>query len=215
MQDYSLNVEEQKNYILTYDIEDGIINVYLAIGGEPFRIPYTQENEQLVISKMEEQAREAKIKPISKLNKILAISSPFLVATAIFNMTTYSGWICGLLSGGMIGAAVIYPTKCIIRAVRNRGVIKSKFFLNCQQEFNDNINNENMLLNVSEKAVNQIKCGDPRRPLNINDIENYSLKDLRTMKDNLDRIKSFRFNENKSVLENQGNCYKKTVNSKK
>ncbi len=45
MKDYSLNIDEKKQYILSYKIENQKIITKLA-SGESYIIPYTIENEK-------------------------------------------------------------------------------------------------------------------------------------------------------------------------
>ncbi len=68
-----------------------------------------------------------------------------------------------------------------------------------------------MLLNVRKKTVEQINIQNTikKPPLNINNIDNYSLSDLKTLKENLERISSFGFNEDEKIKE-KGPVLKKT-----
>ena len=69
-----------------------------------------------------------------------------------------------------------------------------------------------MLLNVSKKTVKQIDFQNStgKLPFNINNIDNYSLSDLKTLKENIERISAFGFNEDENVLEERGPVLKKT-----
>lgn len=216
MKDYSLNTDEQKKYILSYKIKDGKIIVKLA-NGEFYTIPYTEENEQLVISKMESQARHAEVKPLGKMDKILSISQPLLLPIAIANFINFGGWFYGIILCIMAETAIKFPAKRIINAIKKKDIEKLNYFLDHQQELNDNVENNNMLLSVNKKTVNQIKAQqtEKKKPININNIDNYSLSDLRTLKKNLDRISSFGFNEVESTLEEQGPILKNTLNPEK
>ena len=100
-------------------------------------------------------------------------------------------------------------------------IAKLNYFLDNQQKLNDNIGkNENVLLNVRKKAINQIKSEQSKgkRIFNINNIDNYSLKDLKTLKENIERIASFGFKEedmSKDFSEDSGPVLKKTLDSMK
>lgn len=217
MKDYSLNTDEQKKYILSYKIEDGKIIAKLA-SGESYTIPYTEENEQSVISKMEVQARNAEVKPLSMMDKILSVSQPLILPIAIANFINYGGWFYGIVLAILVEGAIVYPAKRIINAIKKRDIKKLNYFLDHQQELNDNVgDNENMLLNVSKKTISQIKAqqAEEKKPFNINNIDNYSLSDLRTLKENLERISSFGFNEDESMLEEHGPVLKRTLDPKK
>ena len=222
MKDYSLNTDEQKKYILSYKIEDGKIIVKLA-SREIYTIPYTEENEQSVISKMESQARKAEVKPLDIVNRALSITQPLLTPIAVVIFINNGGWFSAMLLGIFASEAILYPAWNIINVMKQRDIKKLNYFLDHQQELNDSVeNNEKMLLNVSKKTVSKIKAqqNEGKKPFNINNIDNYSLKDLRTLKENFERIPSFGFRENESMLkeptpEKQGNVLKKTFNSKK
>lgn len=222
MKDYSTNSYDQKKYILSYKIENGKIVAKLA-SGELYTIPYNEENEQAVISKMEMQARNATTKPLQVMDKVLSITQPLILPIAIANFINNVGWFYGIILAVILGGAIVHPAKRIINAIKERDIRKLNYFLDNQQELNDNVDkSENMLLNVSKKAVEQIKSeqSHERKPFSINNIDNYSLKDLRTLKENIERISSFGFNEEESILENsskepQGPVLKKTLDQKK
>ena len=203
MKDYSLDKAEKKTYILSYKINDGKIIAKLA-SGESYTIPYTEENEKSVISKMEKQALKAKDK--SKDNvayKIFPISIVLCGTYCIF--TTGPAFIC--LSIITAISTAIYARKKIINIIQKRDIRKLECFLNYKDKINETIeHNENMLLNVRKKTINQIKKQQDihKEPLNINNIDNYSLNDLITLKENLERIYSFGFNENENMIEKKG-----------
>ena len=62
MKDYSLNYDDSKKFILSYKTENGIIVAKLA-SGELYTVPYSEENENKIISRMEEQARYERAQP--------------------------------------------------------------------------------------------------------------------------------------------------------
>ena len=53
MKDYSLNYDDSKKFILSYKIENGKIVAKLA-SGESCTVPYSEENENKIIFRMEE-----------------------------------------------------------------------------------------------------------------------------------------------------------------
>ncbi len=212
MKDYSNNLYDYERYILSYKIKNGKIIAKLANGGS-YTIPYTEENEKSVISRMETQAREAYVEPLSGFAKIMSILQPLVVLPlAILNFIDYGGLLFGVVLGMVTFSSIFFPALCIINVIKRRDIEKLNYFLRYQEELNDNVlNNENMLINVSEKAVNQIKKQQVsgEKIFNINNIDSYSLSDLRTLKENLDRINSFCFDEDESTLEEQGPILKK------
>ena len=69
MKDYSLNYDDSKKFILSYKIENGKIVAKLA-SGESYTVPYSEENKNKIISRMEEQARYAQPKPLKMQDSI-------------------------------------------------------------------------------------------------------------------------------------------------
>jgi len=201
VKDYSTNSNERRKYILSYTIENGKIIAKLA-SGNFYIIPYNEDNEQAVISKMEMQARLAENPPLNIYDKVLAILQPLFVPIAIVNFINYGGWFWGIALVITGITAIYWPVKCIKNLIKERDIRKLKYLLDNQQELNDNVEkSENILLDVSKKAVNKIKIEQNKenKPFGINNIDHYSLKDLRTLKENIEIINSFGFYENNST----------------
>lgn len=221
MKDYSLNFDDSKKFILSYKIENGKIVAKLA-SGELYTVPYSEENENKIISRMEKQARYAQPKPLQTLDKILTISQPLILPIAIMNFVNNGGWFYGILLAIIAEGAIYYPAKSIINAVKKRDIKKLNYFLDHKKELNENIEkSENIKLGVSKKAIKQIELqkSENKQPFNINNIDNYSLSDLKTLRENIERISTFGFNEEKPILEDtteeKGQLLKKTLDSKR
>ena len=58
-------------------------------------------------------------------------------------------------------------------------------------------------MGVSKKAIKQIELqkSKNKQPFNINNIDNYSLSDLKALRENIKRISTFGFNEEETILE--------------
>ena len=58
-----------------------------------------------------------------------------------------------------------------------------------------------------------------KQPFNINNIDNYSLSDLKALRENIKRISTFGFNEEETILEDtieeKGPVLKKTLDNKR
>lgn len=221
MKDYSLNYDDSKKFILSYKIENGKIVAKLA-SGESYTIPYSEENENKIISRMEEQARYAQPKPLQMLDKILTISQPLMLPIAIMNFVNNGGWFYVMLLAIIAGGAIYYPAKTIINAIKKRDIKKLNYFLDHKEELNENIEkSENIKLGVSKKAIKQIELQKSKneQPFNINNIDNYSLSDLKALRENIKRISTFGFNEEETILEDtieeKGPVLKKTLNNKR
>lgn len=221
MKDYSLNFDDSKKFILSYKMENGKIVAKLA-SGELYTVPYSEENENKIISRMEEQARYAQPKPLQTLDKIFTISQPLLLPIAIMTFVNNGGWFNGIILAIVAGGAIYYPAKAIINAVKKRDIKKLNYFLDHKEELNENIEkSENIKLGVSKKAIKQIELqkSENKQPFNINNIDNYSLSDLKTLRENIERISTFGFNEEEPILEDtteeKGPLLKKTLDSKR
>lgn len=203
MKDYSLNFDDSKKFILSYKIENGKIIAKLA-SGKSYVIPYSEENEFTIISRMEYQARNAQPKPLKTYDKIFAIIQPLILPIVIMHFVRYGGWGCGIILGIVAEQAIYYPAKVIINAIKKRDIKKLNYFLDNKEELNENIEiSENMKLGVSKKAVKEIELqkSENKQPININNIDTYSLADLMALKDNIERFSLFGFDEEETVLE--------------
>ncbi len=203
MLDYSLNYDDSKKFILFYKIENGKIVAKLA-SGELYTVPYSEENENKIISRMEEQARYAQPYPLEADDKILAISQPLVLPMAIMNFINNPGWFFGIVLAIIAEGAIHYPAKALINAIEKRDIKKLNYFLDNKEKLNESIvKSENMKLGVSKKAVKEIELqrSKNKQPFTINNIDNYSLSDLRALKENIERISTFGFNEGEPILE--------------
>ena len=220
MKDHSVNSAEQKKYILSYKVEAEKIVAKLA-SGEFYTIPYSEENEQAIILRMEKQARSAEITPISFSDKFFCFALSLALPILVLLLIVYGGWVCFTLFSLTVICELYYSKELISNIIKKMDIAKLNYFLDNQQKLNDNIGkNENVLLNVRKKAINQIKSEQSKgkRIFNINNIDNYSLKDLKTLKENIERIASFGFKEedmSKDFSEDSGPVLKKTLDSMK
>ena len=210
MKDYSLNSEDKKKYIKNYKPKNGKIIIKFA-NRKKHRVLYTKENIQKIESKMEEQAKEAKVKSLTPLEETLKMGCPLALPLTITNFMDNKGFSSGFLFGVVIAGSIIFPTKYINCIVKEKDIEKLHYFLDYKKELNDSIINDiNIIQNVSKKATRVIKTQlfNQEKPLNINNIDKISLKDLRTIKENIDEYSLVEVNEN-SILDDQGPVLKK------
>ena len=157
MKDHSVNSAEQKKYILSYKVEAEKIVAKLA-SGEFYTIPYSEENEQAIILRMEKQARSAEITPISFSDKFLCFALSLALPILVLLLIVYGGWVCFTLFSLTVICELYYSKELISNIIKKMDIAKLNYFLDNQQKLNDNIGkNENVLLNVRKKAINQIK----------------------------------------------------------
>ena len=221
MKDYS-TLDNYKEFILSYKIVDNKIIVKLA-SGDDYIIPNTKENENKIIHKMETQIMNIKLKPMDNWDKLLAIFQPLILPLAISNLIHYGGLFYIIILAIVATGTIYYPVQWIHYNRKAKDLEKLKIFLDNKKELNDNIEkNDNMLIGLSSKVKKEIELQESmnNQPININNIDNYSLNDLKKLRENLRRISSFGFNEKNenlpnSLQEEQDPVLKKTLNSKK
>ncbi|MDD2505137.1 MAG: hypothetical protein PHF21_02555 [Bacilli bacterium] len=213
MKDYSLNIKEQTNFIKNYTIKKGEIVSKLPYGKKHY-IPYSEKNEARVLTIMENQ-----LKNLDKKDKIFRRKHHLnLLNTIIFGILTYLGFtnlyiaeinqylpmIIQIIAGGgsLISAIKTIKTHGIIKDIE-----KTKYYKNNEFELNKNIKeNENMKLNLSNKKIDIINnTPDNKNVFDINkiDIDNWTLEELKNVKNNIEREYYFAFNyETQDELEN-------------
>jgi len=187
---YYSNVCIPEDYILSYKIKNDNIIIKLANKIKNI-IPYTKENEKSILLQMERQAKQAKVTRMSIIDQILAISQPLLLPVAIMNLICYGTWFFWIILLMMAADAIIYPIRYRKYKSKIKELKKIYYFLDNKNELNNYIekvnNNEKTLTGVRKKTINLIESQQQKQnpPLNINDIESYSLKDLKKIKENL------------------------------
>ena len=217
MKDYS-TFDNYKEFILSYKIVDNKIIVKLA-SGDDYIIPNTKENENKIIHKMETQIMNIKLKSIDNWDKLIAIFQPLILPLAILNLIHYGGWFYIVILAIVATNAIYYPIKWIHYNKKAKDLEKLKIFLDNKTELNDIIKkNNNMLIGLSSKVKKEIELQESmnNQPINVNNIDNYSLNDLKMLRENLRRISSFGFDEKNEILSNssqeeQGPILKKTM----
>ncbi len=90
---------------------------------------------------------------------------------------------------------------------------KLKYFLAHKEELNKDIEkSENVKVGLSNKAVKEIEKRVENKPtVNINNLDNYSLKDLKQIRENIERISYFVFDESETLDEEKGPVLKMTL----
>ena len=221
MKNYSLNSDEAKKFILSYKIDNGKIIAKLA-SGELYIIPYSEKNEKTVISIMEKQARQAKPKSLNATDETIAVAMPSLLFLFIGVFVSNGGWFYSIPIAFTTVGTIYYLAKPIKNAIKKRDIKKLNYFLDHKEELNENVEkSRNMKLGISKRVFKEIEVqkSENKQPFTINNIDNYSLKDLKILKENIERISSFGFDEEEYALEDtmkeKGTVLKKTLGDKK
>ncbi len=198
MKDYSWNFDEAETFILSYKIKDGKIVAKLASGGK-YIIPYSVNNENMMLARMEEQAKYARVKPLRTLDKIFGAMYPLWLLPLYANQfISYGGWGNGILFSCVTFLSIYYPARIVNHLLKRREIKKLKLFLENKEELNEAVEKrESATIGLSRSTVKEIEKQkkENREPFNINNIDKYSLADLRVLSDNIRRAAYFGFEE--------------------
>lgn len=203
MKDYSMNLEERKDFILGYDItNDGRIKINFA-KGKSWYVPYNEENEKIILNKMKKQldnAAETEKKIIDKLTTNALLSGIFFASTIIFvtldaSVLDLSPYIVSSISSLPIAATLLTGFFAGKNKVKLDDLRKNLRFIEMEKKVNDNVRSEkNVLINVSNKTKKVIKDLPEDKPVfNVNNFNYVPFNDLRQIIENVDRNERFRF----------------------
>lgn len=206
MKDYSMNLEERKDFILRYDVtKDGMINIRFA-NGDLLPIPYNKENEKKVLDKMEEQLVnpvEIEKKFKDRMHKFASISSAFFIMAffpLLFIADGMNIQVATIMSSIMVGTSFIPG----VLAIKNNNKLKDlrkniKFMNHMKEKLNKAVrSNENTLLNVSNKTKNIITdFPEERDVFDVNSFNYVPFKDLEQIMENVARNERFGFDYEK------------------
>ncbi len=196
MKDHA-SLSDKDKYVLKYTASGKAIVAKLA-SGEKYVVPRTTNNETRIKNIMEEQAQKAKKDKIS----------PFFVAvTAIVDAGLPFAFINYFTKGGLLYYIILLIVACsaiantsnlISDLIKNKDVEKLQYFLKHRKEINENAyKTENITMGLRKRAIKQIDQQVRKKeiPINLCNIDDYSLNDLRQMRDNIKRYQAFQFEE--------------------
>ena len=83
MKDYTFDKISREKFIKNYNIKDDQIIINLA-SKEKYVIPYTKENEEKILARMEEQVNSSYIKPLGVIYKSLVAGSYIWILIGIY-----------------------------------------------------------------------------------------------------------------------------------
>ena len=192
MKDYTLDKLAQEKFIKNYKVKNDKIIINLA-SKEKYVIPYTKENEEKVLTKMEEQVNNARIKPIGIINKFLVGVSYGALALALYLSIVETAILYFVVAFGL---SSFFTYQLVSNQIKVKDLEKQRFFLDNRKLINDNIKKSpNMTLGLDKKIVTQIERSDEQKIFDINLIDSYSLDDLKKLKRNILRFEEFSFDE--------------------
>lgn len=205
MKDYSLNLEERKDFILRYDVtEDKMIKIIFA-KGEPWYVPYNKENEDKILKKMEKQLENAEQyeKNIKKKFACSLLVFAGCIGAALFPMLQMTGGenflLYASLSSVSVGASLIPLGYVIKNNSKFKDLQKNIQFLEMKEKLNEVARSDenklvNILVDVSKKTKDVIEDFPKDRDVfDINSFNYVPFKDLEQIMENVARNERFGF----------------------
>lgn len=202
MKDYSLNLEERKDFILRYDVtEDKMIKIIFA-KGKPWYVPYNKENEDKILKKMEKQLENAEQyeKNIKKKFACSLLVFAGCIGAALFPMLQMTGGenflLYASLSSVSVGASLIPLGYVIKNNSKFKDLQKNIQFLEMKEKLNKAVRvDENTLVGVREETMRVIEnFPEDREVFDINSFNYVPFKDLEQIMENVARNERIGFN---------------------
>ena len=212
MKNYNIDNIANDPYVLNYEIEGKNITINFADKSET--LPLNQVSEDGLLKKMAKQALigiNQKQTFYKKLRKSI-ITSVLLTAATLIQAVALDFVLISILPTtaeavfiACGGLAAYNAFKAFKYGSIIRDITKHELYINNSSRLNYEIQSkpENlMMLNVSKKAVQTIKKTPEKRSVfDINSINNYSLADLKQIKENIDLYGSHDVDYKRKVLE--------------
>lgn len=200
MKDYSLNLEERKDFILRYDVtEDGMIKIIFA-KGKPWYVPYNKENEKKILDKMRKQLDkddmvEPKLKDRIFKNATASIILLSIALLPLYGMESSSTLFLASFSSLFAGVSLIPLFLAIKNTNKLKDLRKNVKFLGMEEKLNEVVrSDENTLVDVSKKTKNVIAdFPEDREVFDINSFNYVPFKDLEQIMENAARNERFGF----------------------
>jgi len=222
MKDYSLTLNQKKNFVLGYDVTKDRNIVVKFAEGEPIILPYNEINEKILLDQMEKQvilasASEGKYNKkknhFVKLLKTMLVSALISMIIILSSQIVFVDTIFALIFSFSAIYGIVFTANIVSIDRMLEDLEKNKKFLELKDKINDNINkNQNILVNVSgctKKFVKENLVID--RPLfDINSFNYVNYEDLEQISENIDRDERFGFDYTEKEIPKKGIVKKKT-----
>jgi len=199
MYNYAYGKEAKNLFIKSYKIQDDSILVFYS-NGKTDKIPYNQGNIAILQERMKKQVTD--FKPgLSRLVLLGSVLGTLIFSTLSYNLYVDAAVISDMIATGITTAGAL---GCLITTAHKTKVLsdhnKHKFFLANEEKLNEGIseNNtvmkfENNTVGISKKGQKQVLKAKVETGLDINSIDKMSLKDLKELKENLNRARSLSY----------------------
>ena len=207
MKNYLLDESQSRTFIETYELCSDKIILHLGTG-EKYTISNTNDNLNKVKDMMRSQVKNAqkevkKLKHRGKKQHLVQRMTAFIaIISAVCGITLYAAtsiapvMLCLLGTVTISGAAVSLVAKQKEQktlAILN-DIQKNDIFTKIEADLNKSLaqGNPNILSNVSKKTKKKVAVSSTSQ-LELNDIHDMPLEDLKTLRANLTRMSDFGF----------------------
>lgn len=174
--------------IRKYEVSDEMIAIYLLDRKNPFVIPYNTDVEQKIQECMIEQAKKRQERMnLNEYNKQLSNAVLVSLFGGVFSVFSTAGLMTAeqVNAQSYFGGLLVYTSSAtilssLIALKQNKKVKELKkydIYLSISEQLN-NVCDTRLYEGISSKRQN----------LNINTLDNYSLKELESIRDNLNKI---------------------------
>ena len=201
MLDYSMNLDERKDFILGYDItKDGQMIIKFA-EGKNWIVPYNEVNEKILLDKMKKQldkVDDIESKLEEKKNKYFPYFVGPLVVGLLSSTFAFSSEMASeiLIFSGVISSISLLPLIPYLKVnSKLNDLRKNKKFIEIEEKLNESARtNQNTLVGVCNKTKKAIKDFPEDKPIfNINSFNYVPFSDLEQIMENVERNERFGF----------------------
>ena len=206
MKDYSNNVEERKNFILSYKVDESEKSIRVQYADGSFKwLAYTEKCEKEILKKMKIQVNKAykRYKDYEnyydKMNVISIMALTFFAITSLLMFISPLYFVIPLCSAGV---GIFAQIKAFQLKKIKDDLRKNYLFLKNEKAINDKEMCERAFRRCYRKDVKE-KLNDRRVKFTINNIEEFSFDDMVYL-DN--KLQYYREIENEKYTNN---CVKK------
>ena len=149
---------------------------------------------------MEIQASNIRLKKISTIDLSFILIQPLAVFCAIFNSKVRDGVLYDYILPAIVFCTAFEKARFLIKKLKDSSYLsKIRFYLSNKEVLNKYLltNSSNMLIGINKKVKKRINynLGNGKVPLNINELDYYSLETLKTLLNNKERMEAFEFEE--------------------
>ncbi len=181
MKDYTLNKEDERTFILNYEVKDNKIIVNFA-SGKKYEVPYTEEDEKIILTLMKEQvnntekfekAAKKKLKVMTRWI-IYSIVNIVFVATILLTGSSTAPVVQVICGSLFILSGTLQTYALVDIKTKLKDLKKNQLFLDNEDFFKSKEKTNTDALNKEETV---------RETITLNDIDKMSYNEVKEMVD--------------------------------